>query len=977
MPDLPPLPGPLRPTAPFPFVGRSRELALLSTLLPSPGEEGGHVAVLTGKAGSGKSRLIRELAHEAATDGLLVLYGGCDPAVPTPYGPFVTALERLERVIAPDQLRADLGTGGGELTRLLPDLPLRVGELPTPAPGYPSAERHRLHTAVVDLLASVGGRQPLLFIVEDAHWADMPTLLLLCHIASFAADCRMLLIASFEDIATASRPEVSAAVMDLRRVEGSVRVQLGGLNDAEVADFVREAADRELDPALRETAGAISDLTGGNPFLMTELWRTFTETGELGNPQNVREVVRGRLSRLAPATTAVLETAAVAGPEFMLDVVRAAAELDERSLLAALDEATHAGIIEELAGTGRAYRFTHELVRRAVYDELSAVRRAELHLRVGTALEDAHGQTRTRTLADVAHHLGAAGALGDAERAVEYNLRAAGSALTALAFEPAAAHLRTALALGIADPGEQAAAQLELGQACNFSGHATDAIDAYTAAAELARELGDGDLLARSAIGLEEACWRPGIAHPGALELLEEAAAALDEGDSSRRVGVLSALARILTYRGEHARAAVVRASAIAMARRLGDRRELANLLGRSYWARGSTPLEEILEDLSEARDLGDELGDLEIQDSARAWRSITCMALGDVDGARREFSALLEIAARAGQPFMVSTAEHIGSAIALAEGNLDEAERRAGRARDAEPVLSGHDSSGVYGIQMFSIRREQGRLSELAPVVRVLANGGGSPGAWRPGLIALLVELGMQDDARRELAWIHEHRLEPFREALWIASLTYLTDACAALGDEKLAALIRPELEPYGGSAITVGHGVALYGAADRYLGMLAATVRDWDEARRRFDSALELNRRMGARTWLAHTAYEYSRMLTSCGRAEDADQAASLLDEAGELAEQIRMPALLTRISALRSPAAESELPDGLSPREVEILQLVARGLSNRQIGDHLVISEHTAANHVRSILRKTSCANRTEAAGYAHHHGLAGAV
>ena len=891
---MPPLPGPLRRSPSFQFVGRTPELALLRTLLVNSGDDGGRVAVVTGTPGSGKSRLVHTLAHEAAADGALVLYGACDAAVPAPYGAFVTALEHLERVIPPDLLRADLGTGGGELTRLLPDLPLRVGELPAPAPGDPATERHRLHTVVVDLLSRVSTRQPVLLIVEDGHHADIPTLLLLCHVARFAGDCRLLLVTTFADMQGPPKAEVSAALADLQRMEGSARLELHGWTDAEVADFVCAAAGCHLDPALRDVAHTISELTGGNPFLVTELWRTITDTGaieitdgkatlvrplaELGSPKNVREVVGGRLSRLSPATAEVLEAAAVAGPEFRLDVVRATARLDERSLLAALDEAAHAGIIEEVAASGFEYRFTHELVRRAVYGRLSALRRAELHLMVGTALEDGLGQSQMRMLADVAHHLGAAGALGDTERAVDYNLRAARSALAALAFEPAAAHLQTALSLGIADPPERAEALLELGDASNFAGSAIDAIEAFTAAAEIGRDLDDPELLARSAIGFEHACWRPGIAQAAALELLEEATAALGEGDSKLRVGLLSALARLLARGGEHARAGVVRVSALAMARRLGDRYQLAKLLESAYWWRGSTPLEEILELLGEARDLADELGDLEIQDGAHAWRLVTCMALGDGDVARRERAALLDVAERARQPFLISSAEHIASAIALCEGNLGEAEARAVRSRDAEPVLSGHDTSAIHGIQMFSIRREQGRLAELAPVIRVLAEDDGTPGAWRPGLIALLVELGMHDDARRELARVPAHGLEPFREALWMASLTYLTDACAAVGDEEVAALIRPELEPYAGTGITVGHGVAFYGAADRYLGMLAATVGDWEAAERHFDAALEFNRRMHARTWLAHTAYEYGRMLKRRGRSRGRRQSGLL---------------------------------------------------------------------------------------------------
>jgi DNA-binding CsgD family transcriptional regulator len=172
----------------------------------------------------------------------------------------------------------------------------------------------------------------------------------------------------------------------------------------------------------------------------------------------------------------------------------------------------------------------------------------------------------------------------------------------------------------------------------------------------------------------------------------------------------------------------------------------------------------------------------------------------------------------------------------------------------------------------------------------------------------------------------------------------------------------------------VMIGFGVACYGSADRYLGMLAATLRQWERAQSHFAAAMELNRRMGVPTWLAHTAYEYGRMLRARGRAEDRSRSALLLAEAVQLAEQIGMQGLLARIRALDSSLLHAaRLPDGLSPREAQILALVARGFSNREIGTALVISEHTAANHVRSILRKTGCVNRTEAASYAHRHRL----
>ena len=276
----------------------------------------------------------------------------------------------------------------------------------------------------------------------------------------------------------------------------------------------------------------------------------------------------------------------------------------------------------------------------------------------------------------------------------------------------------------------------------------------------------------------------------------------------------------------------------------------------------------------------------------------------------------------------------------------------------------------------MFSIRREQGRLAELAPgrsgPLRI-ATATPAPGApaWRH----CSPSSGWTTRRATSSRGFALDGLEPFREALWLASLTYLTDACAAVGDEEVAALVRPELEPYAGTVVVVGHGVACYGAADRYLGMLAATLGDWDVAEARFDAAMDLNRRMGAATWVRPHRVRVRSDASARGRPEDAERAASMLAEAAELAERIGMPALLARIdAAARADVAPGRLPDGLSPREVEILRLVARGLSNRQIGEELFISAHTAANHIRSILRKTSCANRTEAATYAHRHGLA---
>jgi DNA-binding CsgD family transcriptional regulator/tetratricopeptide (TPR) repeat protein len=985
--ETPDLPGSLRSTSTSPFVGRAAELEKLRTLMPRAEGEGRRVVLLAGEPGAGKSRLAREFAGRAAMDGALVLYGACDAVVRTPYGPFAEALDRLVRVTEAPELHAALG-GGGELTRLLPDLPALVGELPEPVGADPDTERHRLHTAVADLLANVSRGRPILLVLEDGHWADAPTLLLLRHLTRSAWSARLLLLATFRDTETDVPAELAETLADLRRSDDVVRMRLSGLSGAEVSDLVSRATGSDPEPELRELATTIHDLTGGNAFLVCELWRALVETGivevaggqvrvtrpltELGTPESVREVVSQRLSRLAPRTTDLLELAAVAGPEFELEPVRRAAGLAEPELLAALEEAVGSGMIEELPSQRLACRFTHEIVRRALYDRLSRMRRAELHLQVGEALESADAVS-DRALADLAHHFGAAAPFGGAERAIDYNLRAASAASAALAFDDAAMRLRTAIEIGIEDEAERAEALLELGSASHRAGKATDALKAFASAAEIARALDSAELLAQAAIGYEEACWRPGVASRDAVELLEEALAAVDEASEELRIGLLAGLARALDFRGERERGAIVRENAVALARRHEDRAALAKVLVRSYWARGATPLEEILSMLTEARDLAGELGDAETHTEAMAWRVPTFVALGDLESARLEVAVQREMAERAAQPFMQHVAEHYGSAIALCDGNLAEAEAMAERSHDWGRLLTGRDASGTYGIQMFGVRREQGRLAELAPAVRILAGEADREGPWRPGLVAVLADLGMEAEARRELSRLAAEGIDGFRVSLWLATLAYLTDACAALGDEAMAAIVYPELEPLAGTNVMIGHLVACYGSADRYLGMLAATLGEPGRAEEHFERAMAQNKRMGASTWVAHTAYEYGRFLLGRGRGAR-DRAEILLGEAATLAERIEMEGLLGKIRSLGVAAPGTGFPGGLSPREAQILGLVATGLSNREIGEKLSISEHTAANHIRSILRKTDCANRTEAASYAHRHGLA---
>ncbi len=570
------------------------------------------------------------------------------------------------------------------------------------------------------------------------------------------------------------------------------------------------------------------------------------------------------------------------------------------------------GVIEELPFPALAYRFTHELVRRALYDRLSVLRRAELHLRIAEALESVerprHG-TRARRPGPPFRSGGADRRTGAGGR-VQPARGASGVGRAGLrrGQRPACARrCRWGWRTSASAP-----------RSCSTSARRCSAPAARsTRCRRFARRRRSRESSARESCSPAR---RSGSRRPaGGRDSPTRAPASCSRRprrcsraeDSTLRVGLLASLARALEFEGDSDRAAAARADAIAMARRIDDRPGLATVLMGVYWARATTSLARGSARCSARHAIWPRSSATSrAQAEATQWRVSALMALGEIVPAREELAVALEMAQHTRQPFILHVAEHYRSALALLEGRLAEAEAAAERSREWGRLLVGRDASSVYGIQMFGVRREQGRLAELAPVIRVLAAGDRAGGAWRPGLAAMLAELAMEEQVRSELDRVHAEGLEPLREGLWLASLTYLADAASAVAHEEVAALVYPMLAPLTGTNVMIGHGVACYGAADRYLGMLAATLGDTDGATRHFEAALQLNRQMGASTWLAHTAYEYGRMLLRRG---DPDRGEQLLAEAALLAETAGMPTLAR---ACPRPHADIELAASRRP-------------------------------------------------------------
>ncbi len=269
----------------------------------------------------------------------------------------------------------------------------------------------------------------------------------------------------------------------------------------------------------------------------------------------------------------------------------------------------------------------------------------------------------------------------------------------------------------------------------------------------------------------------------------------------------------------------------------------------------------------------------------------------------------------------------------------------------------------------MFAIRRAQGRLAEVTPVLQLFATADDPPPVWRPGLAALYAELGMLDHARAQFEELAPDSFAAVpRDSMWPACLTFLAETCLALDDTDRAGVLVAELLPFRDrnlmSAFTI-----CFGPADRLLGGLAELSGHADVADRHFQAALDLAERSGSPLWTAEVLFDWAAVLSDRGNFERASQ---LGQRANELAARIgmgRRHGVIQPESAGRTPS----LPAGLSGREAEVLRCVAEGLSNRDIGLRLFISQNTVANHMRTILRKTGCANRTEATTYAHRTGM----
>jgi class 3 adenylate cyclase len=364
------------------FVGRSAELAELRTALDAAIGGTGRLVLVSGEPGIGKTRLAQELSKEAEARGCLVLWGRCWEGEGAPaFWPWVEALSAYARTLDPRTLRSQLGAAAPDLAQLVPDIQAALPDLPAPAPTEPEQARFRLFGGVAAFLIGVASVRPLLLVLDDLHWADKPSLLLLQFLVRQLGTARLLVLGTYRDTELDRTHPLADVRTSLRRDAAVERVALRGLSSPEVMTLLEARAGHALDAPGRALAAALQRETEGNPFFVQETLRHLADTGgiaeqdgrwrvttasidELGIPERVREVVGRRLSRLSETTNGVLAQAAVLGREFDEAVLARVTGLDEVALDAALEEALAAAVLRATRGRGvPRYALGHALIR--------------------------------------------------------------------------------------------------------------------------------------------------------------------------------------------------------------------------------------------------------------------------------------------------------------------------------------------------------------------------------------------------------------------------------------------------------------------------------------------------------------------------------------------------------------------------------------------------------------------------------------
>jgi class 3 adenylate cyclase len=879
--DAPAVPPLLAVGADAPFVGRTPDLERLTARWKEVVAGGTGVVLVSGEPGIGKTRLVAELTRRSLSGPVAILAGRSDGELATPLGPYAEAV-RSAALQWPADLRALVTTPG------LEPLHRRAGTVED----LRETERTAIFGAVTELLETATASAPVLFVLDDLHWADESSLLLLRHLLRLRLP-RVLFVVTYRDTELARTHPLAALVADLRREDSVDRVVLRGLGGDDVRELLGSSSTSARDGALDHLAARITADTEGNPFFVNEVIRHLVETGRLAAtpdggwevvgigdgidvPEGIREVIGRRVSKLSAPCNELLAVASVIGRRFSARLLAEAADGNLDETLDAIDEALGARLVEEDAASLASFAFSHALVRETLYREVPTVRRLRLHLRIARALRSTGGAA-----SEIAHHLLEAGPAAPPSEAADAALEAAEDArFRVAAFEDAVTLAARALAeIEELDDAVRCDLLTVLGDSQLGAADLTGLVT-LREAAELAQRLRDGPRISRAVVY----ALRAGVPTPDLPPFLGASRLALEL--LTEPSPVRARLRAVLALTGETADRDVDAHAVLAEARASGDDEAfLYASLARAdvELARGNAEAAAAILDEGISR-IGPGLTEAVLPFGTRYF----ALALVAGDRSRAE-SAMADIERNRDRFNSARWTDRLPRAgFALLDGDLTAATELA--AAEFDSRLGAIQSAGLLGV----IALEQGAAAEMLPILEAEA-AASHLAAWRAAVALFLIEAGRAAEAP---PWTVGLLDQLGLEVGSATGLAILAEVAFALDDAELGHGTATALNGLGGRTLTAG--VLCFGATARYRGLCAAATADLGRAVEQLEEALVVNAAIPAPLYLAHTQVDLAMVLDRRRGPGDDDHARTLASEAAATAQRLGLPRVARRAGA-----------------------------------------------------------------------------
>ena len=948
-------------------------------LIDAVGGRGG-VLLISGEPGIGKTRLAEHVSALADSRRVPVVWGRCvdEEGVP-PYWPWRRVLRSVGGERPGDAPRPLAGFDSGPLGVLLAGDGGLGEPRPASSPAEPGRgeERFMMFEAATRVLLGAAVPCGLVIVLDDLQWADPESALLLMHLGRELADSRLLVVATCRDDGSEANAVLSGVLAALSR-ERLTRIWLEGLTGGEVALALEGIGAAGFDD---EIVAAVARRSGGNPFFVAELGRLLDdaaragrirrETWEHGLPDGVQAAVSRRLDRLAGRCREVLRAASVLGMSIDVGALAAVGGQTAAAVVAELEVAVRAKLVAPGA-TPAQFDFAHALVRDTLYREVPIAERLDVHLRMAEHLQAAHAQDLDRYSALLAHHRLSALPCGDAARAVEWAQRAAVEALDGYGYEQAAALYAAALdAAPLAGLGPSERCRLQLGRARALlrAGDVSSAIDAAIEAGGEARRSGDPLAMADAVVSLE------GVSDERlgrqVMELGDHALRDLPDGQLERRARVMAAMSGVASTSmidADALRRHSLSRDALTLAETAATPAALISALNARYLACGDPDgvhdrmavAERMLAVADQTRDSWAELW-------GRLWRIDVNFQLGETNAADADLTRLAEVCGRLDIPLADWHLARNRCAIEMGRGRFAEAYAQLDRARHCGEQLD--------------IRARQTHAMTAA-LLSILT---GEPmSGWfvatleehstmpkRLMLVRLYAAHGDLERAADEYALLPPWPAWRFPHFVALAACFTRAQAAAVLGRTDDAAEAHRRLLPWAHYFATTATGsTGLQGSVHLALGVAAACLEDREQAKAQLRAAIAANERAGLAPHVAECQYQLAALLATSSTDEERDEALRAARSALRTGQELGMQLLRSQAEGLAASLGDRS-PDPLDPlsrRERDIAQLVAQGLTNRQIADALYIAERTAENHVQHILTKLGFQNRSQIAVWA---------